>query len=337
MWMRQRTFSTVLKIVVSVGLIIWLLARIGAQQIAGQIATANLWWILAAIAVFSLSNVLGSLQWYLLLRSKDLSLSFTRVLGFYHVGLFFNNFLIGNVGGDAFRIYDVSKETGDTTNAVSTVFFDRFVGFFTLTFIAMIVSLLWIQQLASMKTVYTIAIVLAGWLFGILFLFFESVAKRTSTWIARLLPRVVNDKLRDMYFELNRFRHNKRLLISVLAVSFLVQLLRVLTHVLAARSVGVDNRIYYFFVFIPIIAMAASLPISLGGIGVREQSSVALFARIGVAANLVVAFEFIAYLVGIIASLPGGVVFVLRKSAAREELKSVRAMRESAPKTKPNP
>jgi glycosyltransferase 2 family protein len=323
---QKRILTTLIKVLVSGGLILWLLLRIGITQIFQQLTSANLWWIGTSILAFVLSNFIGSFQWFLLLKSKKLKITFPQALNYYHVGLFFNNFLIGNVGGDAFRIYDVTKKTNDSTNAITTVFFDRFIGFFTLTFMAMIVSLVWLQQIASINTVYTIAIILVGWVLALLFLFNEAMAKRVSVLLNRLLPQVVNSKLRELYIEINQFRHDKQLLFHLFFISIFVQILRVFTHVFAAWSVGVQTDVIFFFVFIPIVAMAASLPISFGGIGVREQSGVSLFSQVGVAANSVVVFEFLAYIVGIISALPGGILFILRKGEAKQELSQVRKM-----------
>ncbi|NIA29540.1 MAG: flippase-like domain-containing protein [Actinobacteria bacterium] len=309
---RQHIFS-IIKFFVSAGLILWLLQRIGIQNVGKQISHANWVWILASILTFSSSNLLGAFQWYLLLRIKGIRLSFWRVVSYYHVGLFFNNFLIGYVGGDAFRIYDVQRSSGDTMNAFSTVLFDRFVGFFTLTMLALIVSLVWIKSLASLVTILTIAVIFFGWIFGILFFLKLNIARKMSWLLTYLLPTFVTDKLRDIYFEINRFRHNKKMLLRIFVISLVVQSLRVCTHILTARAVGVHVNAIYFFVFVPIIAMAASLPISLGGIGVREQSGVTLFAQAGVPSTAVVVFEFLAYLVGVVATIPGGIIFALRK------------------------
>lgn len=310
--MRQHIFS-IIKFFVSAGLIFWLLQRIGIQNVSKQISHANWKWILAGILAFSSSNLLGAFQWYLLLRLKGIQLSFWRVVSYYHVGLFFNNFLIGYVGGDAFRIYDVRRSSGDTMNAFSTVLFDRFVGFFTLTMLAMVVSLGWINNFTSLVTIITIVAIFFGWILGILFFLNESFARKFAWLLTRILPPFVTDKLRDLYFEINRFRHNKKMLVKIFAISLAVQSLRVCTHILTARSIGVHVHAIYFFVFVPIIAMAASLPISLGGIGVREQSGVTLFAQVGVPSTAVVVFEFLAYLVGVVATIPGGIIFALRK------------------------
>lgn len=301
-----------LKVAVSALLITWLLKRIGPATLVDQFAHLNGHWLGVGMAVFVASNVLGALQWHVLLQQRQVGLSWRQVLAYYHIGLFFNNFLIGYVGGDAFRIYDVHNHSGDLTGAVSTVFLDRFLGFFALTSMAMVMALIWFNSLAFLRAVIGIAIVLTGWLFALVFLFNERLARRFF-WLFKLVsPRALHNRLRELYYGIHAFRHQHRLLAGLFVLSLAIQALRILTHYYAARALGVDLPIVLFFVFVPIIALISSLPISVGGIGVREQSGVALFAQAGIASAQVTAFEMLAYLIGIVASLPGGLIFMVR-------------------------
>jgi len=265
------------------------------------------------VATFAASNILGALQWHILLQSQNVPVSFRQSLSFYHVGLFFNNFLIGNIGGDALRIYDVRRFSGNGTVAVSTVVFDRFIGFLTLTSIALVVSLLWIRRLTSLDAVYVTGLVLLVWVIALFILFNEKAGGMIGRAFRPILPAGIAEKIQGIYSSINQLRHSRRTLAKLFNISLVVQMLRVLTHYWAARSVGSSAGIYYFFIFVPIIALLASLPISFGGIGVREQSAAVIFATVGLAASQVVTFEFLAYLVGIVAALPGGLVFALRK------------------------
>ncbi|MBN2000085.1 flippase-like domain-containing protein [candidate division KSB1 bacterium] len=314
----KRSLTSIAKIFVSVVLVAVLLRRIGLNNILMKMMAADPVWFFCGVFVFALSNFFGSCQWYLLLRSKQVPLPFWNVVSIYHVGLFFNNYLVGYIGGDAVRIYDVHKNVGDTTRAVSTVFFDRFVGFFILTSLAMVASLVLLEDLGQSLAVTVIIAILAVWCFGLLFLFNQTVARK-FVWLVRFLPGKWTIKLRDIYVSLNQFRHDKATLWKVFTIAVVVQFLRVLTHYFAALAVGVHVHIIYFFVFIPIIALAASLPVSIGGIGVREQSGVSLFSSVGLASGSVVAFEFLAYMMSIVATFPGGVIFVMRRSLPAQE------------------
>jgi glycosyltransferase 2 family protein len=304
---------SLLKIMVSAVLVALLLRGIGWRQLISQFQQAAWTGLALSLGTFALSNFLGALQWNLLLRSKGIRIAFPRVLGYYHVGLFFNNFLIGNVGGDAFRVFDIRRISGETNSALSTVFFDRFIGFFAMASLALFATLIAARQMVSGSALEAILLIFGAWLLASAFMFYEPFAKKFS-WIFRLLlPAALHAKAKSFYYSLHGFRSEKTLLLHLFCISLAVQTLRILTHYFAAYSLGVRERINFFFLFIPVVALVASLPISLGGLGVREQSAVTLFSPLGISAARIVAFEFVAYLVGIVASLPGGIVFALRR------------------------
>jgi len=308
---------TLLKIAVSATLVILLLRGIGWAPIKAQFGQAL--WSSAAVSLglFVVSNFLGAWQWHMLLESKKILIPFRRVLGYYHIGLFFNNFLIGNVGGDAFRVYDIRRISGETNGALSTVFFDRFVGFFTMASLALFATLMAARQMVSASAMEAILFIFGAWALASAFLFHEPFAKKFS-WIFRLLlPASLHVKAKAFYYSLHEFRGERKLLLHLLCISLLVQTLRILTHYFAARSLGVRERASFFFLFIPVVAMVASMPISLGGLGVREQSAVTLFSPLGIPAAKIVAFEFLAYLVGVVSSLPGGIIFALRRESRK--------------------
>ncbi len=302
-----------LKALVSAVLIYWLLRRIGLDSILFYFKQASWPWFAGSLAVFVLSNFFGAWQWHLMLANRGIDLTLGHSVWLYHIGLFFNNFLLGNVGGDAFRIYDIRRLSNRTDAAFSTVFLDRFVGFFALSTLALAVAALMVSRLLESSALFTILFIFCGWLLAILFLFIESFAQKFG-WLFRLiLPPPLHIKAKAFYYSLHAFRHERKLLTRVFLLSVVIQTLRILTHWCAARSLGVQVSAGYFFLFIPIVALLASLPISLGGLGVREQSAAALFAHVGVPSGQTVAFELLAYLVGILATAPGGLLFVLRK------------------------
>ena len=326
-----RFAAPAIKFVISIALIWWLLHRIGLESVFEQFLSLSWFWLVMSLLTFIVSNIAGAFQWFLLLRAQGVPLSFFHAVSFYHVGLFFNNFLVGYVGGDAFRIYDVNRKTGQMAAAVSSVFFDRFIGFFALTSLAMFVSVFWIQDLVSRDSVFLTALILAGWIITILFLFNDRLAKKFSWLFRLLLPKMIHGKLLEIYYGIHSFKQNKSVLLSVFIIALLVQTLRIFTHVWAAYALGVRVDAFYFFIFVPMIALAASLPISIGGIGVREQSAVALFAQISLASAKITAFEFLAYLVGIAASLPGGLFFIFRHE--RIDIKRIAAFEKPARKS----
>ncbi|UCG52507.1 MAG: flippase-like domain-containing protein, partial [Candidatus Latescibacterota bacterium] len=99
----------VAKILVSTGLLVFLLVKISFSDLITLLESLNVGIIVGAMLVFLISNIIGSLQWHLLLRSSGVRIPFHKTIRVYFIGLFFNNFLPANIGGDAVKVYDVSK------------------------------------------------------------------------------------------------------------------------------------------------------------------------------------------------------------------------------------
>jgi uncharacterized membrane protein YbhN (UPF0104 family) len=151
-----------------------------------------------------------------------------------------------------------------------------------------------------------------GWVFLLSFFFSKRFAK-LFTWVVRpFIPAKMQIKMREVYRKIHAFGRQPSLLIRTVLISLLVQSARIMTHYLVALSFGIKVSPVYYFLFIPIIAIMATLPISIGGIGLREQTGVVLFTLVGMTAVQAVAVEFASYLVAIGTSIPGGFLFAAR-------------------------
>ena len=108
-------------------------------------------------------------------------------------------------------------------------------------------------------------------------------------------------------------------LLQALVISAFVQGLRIVVHYLCSLSLGLDVPFIYFAAFIPLVSVAAAIPISTGGLGTREWAAVGLFATVGVAGAGVVTMELMAHAVTLVSSLPGAIAFITRRSVKPEE------------------
>ena len=109
------------------------------------------------------------------------------------------------------------------------------------------------------------------------------------------------------------YRHKAPLLIGVWFVSLGVQFSRILVYWTAGAAVGLEVGLRFFIGFQPVAAIAAALPISVGGLGVREGVLVELFGGIGVEESLAFATSILGYAAGILVSLLGGILFIVRR------------------------
>ncbi len=86
-----------LKVLVSVGLLAFLLSKISLSQLVALVHGLDPGYVIGAFVVFLASNIVGGYQWHALLSSSGVRLPFRRSLRFYFIGLFFNNFLPASI------------------------------------------------------------------------------------------------------------------------------------------------------------------------------------------------------------------------------------------------
>jgi glycosyltransferase 2 family protein len=298
---------------IMISLVVW---QVGPTAVVPE--KIRWWYVVYAVILFLLSNVLGSFQWNLLLRSAAIELPTMKVLRAYFVALFFNNFFIGGVGGDVLRAIDVSRNAnngraGHTESGVATIVMDRFLGLFTMLWFAGIgVELAHDSRKATL------------FIFGLLALFVVAgillTSRRIGTRADRLITKLLPNRLAIVVVNLRAgfasMRERPGTLILAACMSWAVQGMRILVHYLCAVGVGaisIDDPagLAAFFTYIPIVSIVAAIPISIGGLGPRETAAVMLFHRAGIVGGGVVTMELLAHLVTLVSSLPGAIAFII--------------------------
>jgi uncharacterized protein (TIRG00374 family) len=301
-----------LKVLFSIALMLFLFSRIPLPSLSEVIQRASAPLLAAAFGVLVASNILGAWQWNQLLSAVGIRIPFWKVCAYYHVGLFFNNFLPANIGGDIARVADASRYGTTTATAFSTVLMDRLVGTVALAGLAVVTTLPAMDQF-HLKVAY--AALLAFFVFSVTVIwavFHPGLLPTLERLLARVGLASMKPHLDDLAARLADFRDQRGLIIRLVSIAVVVQVSRIGVHMLVARALGLSIPAAYFFLFVPLLAVIVSLPISLNGIGVREGAGVVLFGLVGVGRAQAFALQFTTYLVAVAVSLLGGLVFLIR-------------------------
>jgi uncharacterized protein (TIRG00374 family) len=309
--------GTILKLLVSVALIGLFLRQIDLADVEQAAKTAKPIYLVGAVLLFTISNLLGAIQWGYLLDVQNIHLPMRRLVSLYFVGVFFNNFLVSNIGGDAVRIYDLSRRTGKGSQSFAATFLDRFVGLFVLILFSLVSFAMNPELWSPGITLPMLSLVSA--LVGILLFGFSRRLSAFTLSIAEgLAPKKVVLTLQGIRDGFIAYRTEYGVIAHVLVVASGVQLTRIGVYYAVGQGMNLDIGFDHFLVFIPLIAIVAAIPISFGGIGVRENLGAILFGRVGVEPAAALAMMFMGYLAGIVASLAGGVSFVLGRTKGSE-------------------
>lgn len=309
---RKHVWMVAAKAVVSVGLLAFLFRRIPIDQFVTTARDVRLEWLAAAWLVLFASNLLGAWQWNRLLQVVEIRIPFWKVCTYYFVGLFFNNFLPAGIGMDIARVADSSRHGPTKTAALSAVLMDRLIGMVAMASLALVTSLPGIDRF-HLTLVY---LALVGFFAVSVTLVWAVFHPALLPACERLLARVglggLSPHLDDLAARIAGFRARRGLFVGLFAVAALTQVMRIGVHVLVARALGLQVPLVYFFLFVPLLAVIVSLPISFNGIGVREGAGIVLFGLVGVDRAHAFSLQFLTYLVMVAVSLLGGLVFLVR-------------------------
>ena len=304
------------KVLVTVAVLVFIIWKLGFGQILSTVSQADPWWLCAALVVFFVSGWLGVVQWEIILKNRGVTLPFSRVFSLYFIGMFFNNFALGIIAGDAVKVAYIKIGEGQGKAGFAATFLDRFAGLWVMLGYAVFGSVLLIKQKALESRSMTLAIValfVAFACFGGALAFLMS--KKLQTLAFALIDRLPfrrKDALRRILDETIIESHDVHILLPVGVLSTVVQFMRIGVHILCAGALGMLSaaNIHYFFIFVPILAMMMVAPLPFG---VRESVGGALFAFAGFKLEAAIVMGFLATLVGSAASLVGGILFVMNK------------------------
>lgn len=319
---RRRGLLFLVKVTVTVGLIGWLLSRIDGDAIGNILATSDIRYIVSALAVLSAVFVLGCVRWWLLLDHVGVSLTLRSALSSYYLGQFFNNFLPTGVGGDVIRVWHLNLKGHSAKSLISSALADRVIGL-TVMLLMGTVSLLLspdVRLSPENKTILAIAILFAI-VVGLLVLRFSHRLP-----LERLQRRHQHTRVRravlDVIQSLLTYRTAIRPVFGALLLSVGVQSLVILTYYLLGTGIGIQLSLVSYFAFVSIVQLATSLPISIGGLGIREGTLVALLASAGVGIQLSAALSLLFLLTLWLCSLPGAAVLLLDRLRRRTSVEA---------------
>jgi uncharacterized protein (TIRG00374 family) len=261
-----------IRLAVTVGLLVVLVPRIHLGSIDWG-ASAAAWLAAGLVATFA-GIVLSALRWQRVILALGQTEPLRRLVDHYFAGQFVANFLPSTVGGDVLRTARLSADTGDGHTAFASVVLERLTGWLVLPAITLvgfgINRGLFRVARADARLAMLLAVCTLVLLAALLFLAAHPrlggrLAGHHQAWL-RWLGAV--------HVGLDRMRRDRRAVVSIVVAGFAYQLVVVLSAFLAGRAMGVDVSFTVFLAFFPVVAIAQVLPISIGGIGLREGALV---------------------------------------------------------------
>jgi uncharacterized membrane protein YbhN (UPF0104 family) len=224
-------------------------------------------------------------------------------------GMFFNLCLPSAIGGDVVKAYRVGDSTSRRLLAGCSILADRLTGLaalgvLTVTALAASRTSLSPLSVAAVGTAVLAAVLAGFW-----------VGTRCLDRILGLLP--AEHAARQFIARLLPYQERPMLLVNAIGWSFVVQMGGALVVGLMARTVGVELGPVVWFTVVPLVALLTVLPVSIGGMGVRETVVQSLLAQYyGVSPDKGFAVGLLWSLSTVVIGLLGGILFVVDRKPA---------------------
>lgn len=269
----SRPLQLAVKILVSAGLLAWLVRRYGDDPgLADALARLELGAFLTAAAIVAAGLAGSALRWVLLLRSRGVALPFGRAVRLYFIGYFFNLFLPTAVGGDVVRALGVGNQAGLAVVA-GTILVERIVGFGCLLVVGVAASY-FAPELAVVRSSLWAASV--AYAVGLLIVTRAPLAwaqrEGASRWMAGLARTAA---------QVRGTAIPRGTLAAAILLSLGWQAALVAANAVLSAGLGGVAPIPSLLAFIPVIQAVGMIPVSLGGLGVREMGYEFFFRQAG--------------------------------------------------------
>jgi uncharacterized protein (TIRG00374 family) len=277
-------------------------------------------WLVAGVLIAGAENMIGAARWRIFLRMLEIEVPFWKAVQVCLVALFCNTFLLGAAGGDLVRAAYLIRRGAGKTHAFLSVILDRVSGLAALiAYTAGLAAMNYEWLMRSPKVALMLKFVIAyqvGCALLILGALYVSVRGLTNH-LPRWAPfpefvRKMGAGYARMYFQWGKSLGAAGLSFVMLAAYFAV-------FFCSARAFGLNISFLHLATIMPMADMISALPISIGGMGVREQVFVFLLGQLTASPTAqAVSISLVGYFLNISWGIVGAAILPLYKGLVRE-------------------
>lgn len=297
---RKSSVKQILKILVSLALIAFLLHSTGIENTVARLSKANLWYIPVGVVLYLFAQYLSTYRWKFLGEALGFKRSMRELYDYYLIGMFSNQFLPGAIGGDAVRMVFLARATDRRKReALLTILAERGVGLAALLILTGLVCLTPVASPIPLHYRLVMLAMSAAGLIGFLVL----RAAPLEAWVDRI------PKLR-LILQARIYWDKLPLLAKSIGMSLIVHCLMVAMHAMVAHALGIHVSFLYLALTYGMVALASVMPITQGGMGVREFAYQHLLSKVGVDPATGLAFGVYWLLITTLTSAVGGLVLI---------------------------
>lgn len=295
-----------IRTIISIGILTFLFNKIEIKSLKELFERFNPILYIAAIIVMFCYQFLWAAAWKITLRQKNYNLRYRDIYRAILTSHFFGLFIPTTIGPDIVLTYNIGKALSSSEHAASSLLFIRSVNiFFNLTVSGIVLLFLPLNPILK-------HILITTWILVITTL----ICFWTATQIR---GRVPFNFIRKILISFSEFGRHYPTLIKLSLLSILMSFIRVCIDYILALSLGIDVSYKWFLALIPSITIISTIPVSIGGLGIREGAYMGIFSNIGISNAACMSVSLLVFSVLTLISLVGGILYLIHGTHIKEK------------------
>lgn len=310
----------IFKVLISIILIIYLFSirKIDISQVFLSLKRVNFFWLIMGFILLVVGRLITALRWQVLLSAQKIQVPLKTLMISLFVANFFNLFLPSTIGGDAIRAYDISRFSKRPGTSIMIIVIERIMGIFALAIIALC-SLFFAyffnrnfwNRYRMTTLILPVSAVFTVTLIGMFTISNPYFVKCISFLLGRMGLKKLKEKSKKIGEIFYLLKQSRWCLGMSFFLSLLLQLNVILYTYVIAVSLNLGVHFMYFCLIVPLIFIILNIPISINGIGVRENVHV-FFLRGFITSAEAVALSWLLFFTTLVLGAIGGLVYVAR-------------------------
>lgn len=315
----MKRFVVYIHAAISLLLLYFLFKRIEFESLLSLHMSFQFQWVIPAFLAMLIALFVKAYRWQVLLHTQHVELSYRKSINLNLIGTFFNYFLPSLTGGDIVKGWMLGKENKKWWEVYSSLIVDRIVGLVALSTLVLTSFIFFSHRLPTQNTkpiiISAVLIPAALLIIYITKFIWRPVLNKylSNTKLWKQLQKVI-------IISKNYIKWRKNMIIALL-ISLIIQFMDVFMSFFLGKALGINIPIAFFFLFVPLITLAAMMPISFNGLGVRETTYVLLFTPLNVKPELAIALSLSYYFLNLSLGIIGGITYLIHSILSGQSLK----------------
>jgi len=301
-----------LRAALAIAPLVWIYTRTDADALGEILASISPTLLLGIAALVFVNMLLQGVKWWVLIRRFVPELKLTRTVSVHMESAFYAIVLPSGAAQDVVKSVMLSK-THNPSVVWAAAWLARLMGFFSLLLFSFI-GILYLDSdilpaefRVSMVTAVAVIVLLCAASFS------KTVTRPLRGVAVRIIPPGIMAKIEKLRDGIYAFKYARKTLAQTFAISTAIHFLIIFGASLTVYAVSGKFYLIECLAFVPLVEiMAISLPLTPGGVGIREALMALLFTTLGLSGPQIASYVTISLLVSMLARLAGGTPILYR-------------------------